>query len=79
MLNVNDMAGILGSISLLDILKVIIVASELFYILFAFVLSRQVRLMVRSFSSPLDVMVLTISRAHFFAAVLLAALSVILL
>jgi hypothetical protein len=74
-----NIADVVSNISLLDVLKVIIMAGEFFYILFAFVLSRQVRLMVRSFSSPLDIMITTTSRAHFFAAVLLAALSLILL
>ena len=60
-----------------NVITYLIVALEVVYVLFAFLLMRQVSIMNKAFTSPIGALYTLLSYAHFFAALGLVILSVI--
>lgn len=69
--NLNNVVQLVGTILLVFI--------EFVYIFFAFLLTRQIRLMNKSFATPMGVLFTLIGRLHFFISLMVTFITVLVL
>jgi len=75
-----DVIGnLLSPAGILTLAKVIVLIIELIYLVFSFIVIRQVSLMNRGFTTYLSLFFTFLAFAHFFAAVFLVILSLVIL
>lgn len=76
-----DLAGtsFLDSVNLLSSIKIAVLFAEAIYAVFAFIVVKQTALMNKSFQTGIHALFTLISQIHFFAAVALLILSLIIL
>jgi len=60
-------------------IKIVVVVIELIYIFYAFLITRQVGLMTKSFKTDSGKMFKTIAGAHFIGSIIITAVSVFIL
>ncbi len=65
--------------SFVTLIKILVLVLEILYVVFAFILSKQVKLMNNSFTTDLAVLFQTIALLHLLAAIILLALSALAL
>jgi hypothetical protein len=63
----------------LVVIKIVVIFLEMFYVVFAFIMSRQLKLMNRSFHTPLAPTFALIAALHFWGSLALVAISILVL
>ena len=71
---IQNIFSLKGFFSMVDILVIFVIC---FYVIFAFLLTRQVRLLNKSFSSPLSGVIAQAASAHLVISIVLAFISVL--
>ena len=75
----NIISNLLSPAGILTLAKVAIIIIELIYLVFSFIVIRQVSLMNKGFTTYLSVLFTFLAFAHFFAVVFLVILSLAIL
>jgi len=71
-LNIFSIKGFVG------LMEFMIILMEIIYVLYAFILTRQIRLMNKSFNTPTQPLFSFLAHIHFLASIILVIFSIIL-